>query len=85
MNSPMETAIHWVQHIAKYKGAPYLRSAGIDLPFHVYYNLDCWAFIIFVCSLLLFTIFKMIKFLVRLFSPAAPVKANKLNAKLKTK
>lgn len=41
----METAIYWVQHVAKNKGAPYLRSAAVDLPFYKYYNWDVYGFI----------------------------------------
>ncbi|XP_055304709.1 UDP-glycosyltransferase UGT5-like [Sitodiplosis mosellana] len=85
MNSPMETAIHWVEHIAKFKGAPHLRSAGIDQPFYVYYSLDCWSFIIFVCSLVLLIIFKTIKCVVRLFPFTKPIKAEKLKTKMKAK
>lgn len=74
MNSPMETALHWVEHIAKYKGAPHLRVAGIDLPFYVYYNLDCWAFIIVVCSLISFIIFKIFKKIIQHFLPKTSIK-----------
>lgn len=34
--------MHWVKHIAKNKGAPHLRSAAVDLPYYIYYNLDIY-------------------------------------------
>lgn len=61
MNTPMETAIHWVEHVAKFKGASHLRSAGLDLTYIAYYNLDCWAFILSVCVLTIFAAYKLIK------------------------
>lgn len=86
MNTPMETAIHWVEHVARFKGAMHLRIAGIDMPFYEYYSLDCWAFIIFMCVLLLLIIFKTIKRIVRLFLSVKPqIKAKKLQTKMKVK
>ncbi|XP_055304711.1 UDP-glycosyltransferase UGT5-like [Sitodiplosis mosellana] len=54
IKSPLDTAIYWVKYVAKHKGAPHLRSIAIDMPFYVFYNLDCWAFLIICC---VFTIF----------------------------
>lgn len=45
LNTPMETAIHWVEHVAKNRGSFHLQSAGVHLPFYVYYNLDVGTFI----------------------------------------
>lgn len=56
---PLETAIYWVKHVARHRGALHLRSIAIDMPFYIYYNLDCYAVIIVSCILLLF-IFMML-------------------------
>lgn len=37
---PLETAIYWVEYIARHNGAPHLHSAGQDLSFLAYHNLD---------------------------------------------
>lgn len=50
MKTPLETAIYWVKFVAKHKGAPHLRSNAAEMPFYVYYNLDCFAFLIVCCS-----------------------------------
>jgi len=60
ISTPMETAVHWAEHIAKFKGASHLRSPGLDLPFIVFYNLDCYAFLLFVCFLVIYTTYKVI-------------------------
>lgn len=37
---PLETAIYWVEYIARHKGAAHMHSAGQDLSFLAYHNLD---------------------------------------------
>lgn len=56
----METAIFWVEHVARHKGAPHLRSAAVDLPFYVYYSFDIYLFCILVVLALRFGISKII-------------------------
>lgn len=46
LTTPLETAVHWVKYVAKYKGAPHLRSAAVDIPFYAMYNHDAWIGII---------------------------------------
>lgn len=46
LRSPLETGIHWVEHVAKNNGAPHLRCVAVELPFYQLYNLDCWAFVL---------------------------------------
>lgn len=57
--TPLDTAIHWVKHVAKNKGAPHLRSVAVDLPLFVYYNLDVWAFV-FVSAFIIGILLKRI-------------------------
>lgn len=59
--SPLETAKHWVKHVAKNKGAPHLRSVAVDLPFYVLYNLDVWAFIVGVAIAIIFVVSKALQ------------------------
>lgn len=37
---PLETAIYWVEYIARHRGAAHMHSAGQDLSFLAYHNLD---------------------------------------------
>lgn len=76
IKTPLETAIYWVKHVARHKGAPHLRSIAIDMPFYVYYNLDCYAVIVAFCALMIFINIKLCKLLfARYFKKSS---ANKL-------
>ncbi|KAJ3642488.1 hypothetical protein Zmor_025267 [Zophobas morio] len=50
--SPMETAIYWIEYVIRYKGAPHLRVAALDLPWYQYYLLDVLGFLILVNSVI---------------------------------
>ncbi|PSN46987.1 hypothetical protein C0J52_17341 [Blattella germanica] len=55
----LETAIFWTEYVIRHKGAPHLKSAAVDLPFHQYLLLDVLAVILLgvcVTALLLFLI-----------------------------
>lgn len=46
--TPLETAIYWTEYVARHKGAPHMRSAGLDLPFYAYHSFDVFAFLLAV-------------------------------------
>jgi glucuronosyltransferase len=58
---PMDRGIYWTEHIMKYKGAPYLRSASRDLNFIQFHLLDVWIFLIVVLASLLIVPFVIIR------------------------
>ncbi|XP_066257468.1 UDP-glycosyltransferase UGT5-like isoform X2 [Euwallacea similis] len=58
---PLDAAIFWIEHVAKFKGAEHMRSPGIDLPFYQYYLLDILAFIALVAVVFIFVIYKVAK------------------------
>lgn len=41
--TPLETAIYWTEYVARHRGAPHMRSAGLDLSFFAYHSLDVFA------------------------------------------
>lgn len=41
--TPLDTAIYWTEYVARHKGAPHLRSAGLELSFFAYHSLDVFA------------------------------------------
>jgi hypothetical protein len=56
---PIDTAIYWIEHVIRHKGAPHLRPAGLDLKWYEREMVD----IIIVLTLLtiaLFVIFYII-------------------------
>lgn len=61
--SPLDTATFWIEYVMRHKGAPHLRSKGINMPWYSYHSLDVIAFLllfpvialwvsIYVCKLL---------------------------------
>lgn len=42
---PLYLAKFWVGYVVRHKGAPHLRSAGQDLSFTAYHNLDVYLFL----------------------------------------
>lgn len=60
-NTPMETAIYWVEYVVRHKGAPHLRVGAVDLDFAVKYSLDVIGFIVFSCILTAYVVLKIVK------------------------
>lgn len=57
--TPMETGVYWVEYVIRHKGAPHLRSAGQDLTWISYHNLDVYAFLLVI----MYTLFWVTKFI----------------------
>ncbi|KAK9870917.1 hypothetical protein WA026_009879 [Henosepilachna vigintioctopunctata] len=45
-NSPMDTAVYWVEYVARHKGAPHIKTAAVDMPSYQYLLLDVYAFLL---------------------------------------
>lgn len=43
---PLDTAIYWVEYVARHKGAYHMHNAGQDLSFMEYHHLDILAAIV---------------------------------------
>lgn len=71
LKNPVETGVFWVEHVAKNKGAPHLRSVAVDLTFYQLYNLDCWALIVMVLIFILFALITFIRLAISLLSSNA--------------
>lgn len=44
----MDTAVYWTEYVIRYKGAPQLRSAAVDLPWYQEALLDVFGFLLIV-------------------------------------
>jgi hypothetical protein len=64
-NNPLDTAIYWVEYVARHKGAPHLRIRANDLSFIEYHNLDVFATILAVILAVFWFIWFIIKSLIR--------------------
>lgn len=60
--TPLTTAVYWVEYVARHKGAPHLHSAGQDLSFLQYHNLDVFGFIIFAAYMIWTCLSQLVKF-----------------------
>ncbi|RXG56125.1 UDP-glucuronosyltransferase 1-6 [Armadillidium vulgare] len=62
---PQEEAVYWVEYVMRHNGAPHIRSPVFMMKWYEIYNIDVWAFIIFVIVGTLFVSYLVIKFLLR--------------------
>lgn len=61
--TPIETAVYWIEYVIRHKGAPHLRSAGLDLCFISYHNLDVFGLMIATVLVVLFILKWLVCFL----------------------
>ncbi|KAF7270323.1 hypothetical protein GWI33_016722 [Rhynchophorus ferrugineus] len=59
---PLDTAVYWVEHVARYKGARHMRSAAVDMPFYQYLLLDVIAFLLGSVLLLAYVVYRFVRF-----------------------
>lgn len=62
---PLDTAIYWVEYVARHKGAPHMRTAAVNMPFYQYYLLDVISFLLLVVGSVLYTLFYVGRLLLR--------------------
>nr|AVT42226.1 UDP-glucuronosyltransferase 328B1 [Lissorhoptrus oryzophilus] len=75
--SPLQTAVYWVEYVAKYNGAKHIRSAAVDMPFYQYFLLDVIAFLGFLVLASTFIIYKSFRFILgKIFSRKGKVKTS---------
>jgi hypothetical protein len=55
---PLDSAIYWIEHVIRHKGAPHLRSAGLDLKWYQREMVDVISFLVLVAVVvsLIFTL-----------------------------
>nr|QNS26333.1 UDP-glycosyltransferase UGT44A15 [Ostrinia furnacalis] len=61
--SPLENAIYWTEYVARYRGAPNLRTPSADLPLYQQLQLDVLAFIALVLYILCYVFYKILSVL----------------------
>ena len=59
--SPLDTAIFWTEYVIRNGGAPYMRSAALDLAWYQYLLIDVIAFILVICAGSLITLFIIVR------------------------
>ncbi|XP_022913422.2 UDP-glycosyltransferase UGT5-like isoform X2 [Onthophagus taurus] len=76
--SPMDTAIYWIEYVARHKGAPHLKTAAVGMPFYQYLLLDVIAFLLVVFLSICLVSYYTLKMLLKCVYPAK-VKKTKTN------
>lgn len=68
IKTPLETAVYWIEYIARHKGAPHLRATAVDLNFIQYHMLDVYlSLIVVIASIILLIKFVLKKLLSLVF------------------
>lgn len=62
---PLETAIYWVEYVARHKGAPFMRSAAVGMPLYKYLLLDVIAFLLAVFTAFAYVVYALVRALIR--------------------
>ncbi|XP_050344511.1 UDP-glycosyltransferase UGT5-like [Nymphalis io] len=58
--SPLESAIYWIEYVARYNGTPNLVAASADVPWYQQLQLDVLAFVGLVIYILLYVVYKIL-------------------------
>ncbi|XP_060862529.1 UDP-glucosyltransferase 2-like [Metopolophium dirhodum] len=61
--SPEQSVVYWTEYVIRHKGAPHLKSHGLNLTWYQYFLLDVIAVILTFIILVLFIIYKLAKFM----------------------
>ncbi|XP_030745756.1 UDP-glucuronosyltransferase 2B13-like [Sitophilus oryzae] len=61
----MDTAVYWIEHVARHKGADHMRSPAINLPFYQYFLIDVIAFLALVSLISSYLFFRISKVVLR--------------------
>ncbi len=61
---PLDEAVFWIEFVMRNKGAKHLRVEAHNLTLYQYHCLDVFAFLIAIMTVVLYTFFKMCKFLI---------------------
>lgn len=64
---PLETAIYWVEYVARHKGAHFMKTAAVNMPFYQYYLLDVIAFVVTVLLMFFSAIYLFLRFVLTKF------------------
>lgn len=59
--SPLESAIYWIEYVARYNGAPNLVVASAGVPWYQQLQLDVLAFVGLVIFVLFYVLYKILR------------------------
>ena len=59
-----DVAAYWVEHVLRHGGTKHLQLSGKDMPFHQYYLLDVFAFLITIILFIVASLYAVIRFII---------------------
>lgn len=62
-----DTVDYWVRYVIRHKGAPHLKSHGINLTWYQYFLLDVMAVFLIAVLLVVFTVYMLLKIFYKYF------------------
>lgn len=65
---PLETAIYWVEYVARHKGAPFMKTAAVGMPLYKYLLLDVIAFLLAIFAAFSYLVYFVVKSLIRVIT-----------------
>lgn len=63
--SGLEKAVFWIEYVLRHKGAKYLKSPLIEIPWHRYLLVDVVTALLLICLVLCFSFYKIVVLLLR--------------------
>ncbi|XP_035390956.1 UDP-glucuronosyltransferase 2C1-like [Electrophorus electricus] len=54
---PLDNAVFWIEHAIRHGGAAHLRTESYKMPSYIYHSVDVMLFLLFVISLIIFTLY----------------------------
>lgn len=75
--TPLETAIYWVEYVIRHRGAPELRSAGADLSWYQYHLVDVGIILVGGIILIITLVYYILRTLYQVFLSSSNVKNKK--------
>lgn len=74
---PLETAIYWVEYVARHKGASFMKTAAVGMPLYKYLLLDVIAFLLAIFAAIGYLVYLLIRVVVKAVSKNSSEKVKK--------
>lgn len=58
----LQKAVWWTEYVIRHRGAPYFRSAAIDMPWYEYLLLDVISFLAVIVLIALYILYIIVKY-----------------------
>ncbi|XP_065361634.1 UDP-glucosyltransferase 2-like [Calliphora vicina] len=81
--TPLETAIYWIEYVLRHEGAPHMRNAGTDLNYLQQYNIDVFAILAGGFVVIIFALVAVVRLMAKLLCGGKETKKSSTKNKVK--